>query len=91
MVYLSIQEEENEERDQACEEHHDHKESLSDKIHWRHLPKEGRTTLTKKGKDQRTLDTYEGLGDINVQIIDSTLQRCHDEEAIQQNHYSMLK
>jgi len=31
MVDQSIQEEANEERDQACEEHHDHKESLSNK------------------------------------------------------------
>ena len=79
----SIQEEENEERDQACEEHHDHQESLSNKILWRHLPKEGMTTLTKEEKDQRTLDTYEGLGDIKVQITDSTLQRCHHEDSIQ--------
>ena len=32
VVDQSIQEEENEERDQPCEEQHDHKESLSDKI-----------------------------------------------------------
>ena len=31
MVDQSIQEEANEERDQAREEHHDHKESLSEK------------------------------------------------------------
>ena len=31
-----------------------------------------------------TLDTDEGLGDIKIQIIDSTLRRCRDEEAIQQ-------
>ena len=43
------------------EEHHDHRESLSDKILWRYLLKEGNTTLIKK---ERTLDTYEGLGDI---------------------------
>ena len=49
------------------------------------------TTLTKEEKDQRTLDTYEGLGDIKLQIDDSTLRRCHDEEVIQQNHYLMLK
>ena len=49
------------------------------------------TTLTKEEKDQRTLDTYESLGDIKVQIADSTLRRCHDEEAIQQKHYLMLK
>jgi len=48
-------------------------------------------TLTKEGKYQRTLDTYEGLGDSKMQIIDSTLQICHDEEAIQQNHHLMLK
>ena len=45
-------------------EHHDHKESLPEKIHWRHLPKEGMTTLTKEEKDHKTLDTYEGLGDM---------------------------
>jgi len=48
------------------------------------------TTLTKEEKDQRTLDTYEGLGDSKVQITDSTLQRCHDEKAIQQKHHLML-
>jgi len=32
-----------------------------------------------------TLDTDEGLGDIKIQIIDSTLRRFHDEEAIHQN------
>ena len=48
-------------------------------------------TITKEEKDQRTLDTYEGLGDIKVQITYSTLQRCHDEEAIQQKHYLMLE
>jgi len=40
----------------------------------RHLLKEGRATLTKEENDQRTLDTYEGLGDSKVQIVDSTLQ-----------------
>ena len=32
MVNQSIQEEANEERDKACEEHHDHQELLSDQI-----------------------------------------------------------
>jgi len=46
--------------------------------------------LTKEEKDQRTLDTYEGLGDSEAQITDSTLQICHDEESIQQKHHLML-
>ena len=45
-----------------------------------HLSEEGTRTLTKKEKDQRTLNTYEGLGYSEVQITDSTLQICHDEE-----------
>ena len=48
-------------------------------------------TLTKEEKYQRTLDTYEGLGDSKVHITNSTLQIFHDEEAIQQKHHLMLK
>jgi len=52
---------------------------------------EGMATLAKEEKYQRTLDTYKGLADSKVQITNSTLQICHDEEAIQQKHHLMLK
>ena len=64
VVDLSILEEANEERDQACENTMITKNHYLTNILWRHLPKEGMTTLTKAEKDQRTLDTYEDLGDM---------------------------